>query len=177
MNKLDENKTESRSKNMMGLIVGLLFALIAIVIGIAVFILINGNFGGGDNDDTGAPVIQIQPPAPTVGEKTFVTLSHPLNTNLLGGVDGRDAHITLDFSIAVLNTEANSDEVIRLLRDAEPVVRHIALSVIRDMTFTEVNARNGAEIISAALLRRLQDEFGSNLIIDVYIDDMVSRRS
>ncbi|MCL1936554.1 MAG: flagellar basal body-associated FliL family protein [Defluviitaleaceae bacterium] len=161
------------NKKMMGLIIGLLLVLIAVVVAASIYIigfLGNGGAAGGNSGNIQDIILTTA----NIDDITFVPISHPINTNLLPDSNGRDAVVTLFFSIGINNTSENSGEMIRIISSAEPVIRNIGLSVIRDMTAFEVNSREGHLIISNEILRRLQQEFGTNLITNVYIMDLMT---
>ena len=158
----------SGNKKMMILIVGLLLLLIAVVVavGFYVFTMLGNNDGNNIIDPGVAP--------PSIESITFVPLSHPINTNLLVGADGRTANVSINFSIGVNHDHEDSEELIALLERAEPVVRSIAINVLRDMTAFEINAREGSTVVGNIIMQRLQAEFATNLITGIYIFDIMT---
>lgn len=156
------------NKKMMGLIVALLIVLIGVVVAVAIFVI------GALNNGSDAGVTTL--PAIDRGAEyiTHVQLGSHISTNLLTGPDGREFNVLLNFTIGVNNTADNSDEILSLVQSSESIIRHTALNVIRDMTGAEVNARGGDIIIANEILRRLQEEFRTNLITDIFIVDLMT---
>ena len=154
------------NKKMMILIVGLLLVLIAVVVAVAIYIL---SVLGQEQQPT---IVDPHILTPGVEDITFISIGHPINTNLLTGADGRNMAITLNFNIGVNHSLDTAEETIELISNAEPVVRSIALSVLRDMTAFEVNSREGATQVANEIQRRLQEEFRTNLITGVYVIDI-----
>lgn len=173
---MEENQNEavvvanpSGNRKIMILILGLLVVLIGVVVAIAIYIF---TVLGGEPQE-----IVVEIPAPggvALEDITFLPLSHPINTNLLTGADGRERRVSFDFSIGVNHSQDGAAELIALLERSEPVIRNIGLSVSRDMTFHEINSREGSAILAAEILNRLQDEFQTNLIIRVELGDLIA---
>ena len=155
------------NKKMMILIVGLLVLLIGVVVAVAVYVFTM--LGDADGNNIIDPLVM----QPSVSDITFIPLSHPINTNLLVGADGRTANVSINFSVGVNHEHEDSEELIELIIRAEPVVRSIAINVLRDMTAFEINSREGATVVGNIIMQRLQDEFASNLITGIYIFDLM----
>jgi len=162
---LDENVSD-KNKKMMILIIGLLVVLIGVIIAVAIFIITT------INSENTVEVINAQQNTVTPADVTLISLSQPINTNLITDVEGRERVASLNFSVAVNHNEAGSQELIEVMQRSEPIIRDIALNVLRDRTAAEINSREGPNLISTEILIRLQDEFQSNLIYNVYIVDV-----
>lgn len=160
---------QSSNKKMMILILALLVVLIGVVVAVAIYII--GFLG---NDVTSSAIVDPVLPVASVEDTTFINLSHPINTNLLTGSDGRSTVITFNFSIGVNNAHDDSEGLISVIEGAEPLIRSITLSVLRDMTAFEVNSVEGSTLIANIILQRLQDEFQSNLITGIYVIDIMT---
>lgn len=160
--------TGGNNKKMMILIIGLLVVLIGVVVAVAIYIV--GLLG----QESQPSILEVLPPPPRVEDITFINISHPINTNLLGGPDGRQALITLNFSIGVNHSLPGGEDLIDLISSAEPIVRSIAISVVRNMTALEINTIEGHTEVSNEILRRLQDEFQTNLITGIFILDIMT---
>ena len=162
---MDENVSD-KNKKMMILIIGLLVVLIGVIIAVAIFIITT------INSENTVEVINAQQNTVTPADVTLISLSQPINTNLITDVEGRERVASLNFSVAVNHNEAGSQELIEVMQRSEPIIRDIALNVLRDRTAAEINSREGPNLISTEILIRLQDEFQSNLIYNVYIVDV-----
>lgn len=167
----EEQKVAAKPKGskMMIVIIGLLVLLIGVIVAAFFFIMNSVN-----NAQT-ANIVQIELPSTTVNEVTFIETGGAVNTNLLVGTDGRDRRIVFSFDIGVNNTHEDAEELISLLTHARPVIRNIALSVARDLTFNEVNDRGGATVLTDEILRRLQDEFTTNLIVRIELTEFMAQ--
>lgn len=165
MSNLEENVSD-KNKKMMMLIIGLLVVLIGVIIAVAIFIITTVN------SDNIVEVSYVQPNILTPADLTLIPLSQPINTNLITGVEGRERVASLNFSVAINHNESDSEELITVIKRSEPIIRDIALNVLRDRTAAEINSREGPHLISSEILMRLQDEFQSNLIVNVYIVDV-----
>lgn len=162
-------KPSGGNRKMMGLVVFLLIVLIGVIAVAAFFIM-----GALGNDSTNQSVIDLPAVTSSPEDVTHVGLGSSINTNLLTGPDGRDTMVHFNFTVAVNNTLSDSDDVISILRSSEPIVRSIALNILRDMTVSELNVRGGDTLLANELLRRLQDEFRTNLITDINIIDLAT---
>ena len=154
----------------MGLVIALLLVLIAVIVGVAFMVL--GALG--DTTPTGG-VTTVEAQGLTPEDITHVTTGLPIVTNLLTDPNGREWMVVFSFTVGVNNTTAESSDLIRLLENSEPILRNIGLNVVRDVTGSELNARGGATLVSNEILRRVQDEFRSNLITDIMIVDLTTQ--
>ncbi len=158
-----------KSKLMFIIIIALLVVLIGIigVISFKAFSILNAD-----------PDATEQEPAPTstyvpIANIETVALTNPISTNLKTGPSGIDYSIRVSIAIGVDNTDpAASAEILGILGSKEPIVRDICLSVITNMTYEELKAGDAQAILSSAILQRLQEEFETTLIYEVYVSDI-----
>ncbi len=158
-----------KSKIMFIIIIVLLVALI----GIASFISIkligaigNEEEGGGGSTQQVSTVVPIE-------DIKVINLATPISTNLKTGPSGIEYSIRLSIGIGVNNSDPKTGEpIVALLSANETIVRDICLSVITNMTYDEITAGDKQAILSKAILLRLQEEFETNLIYDVYVSDI-----
>ena len=166
-----EEKQQNKGSKMILVLTFLMVVLIALVVGGGIFLITNMNSepqAQGQIAMGGRPV--------DVANLEFVRISMPINTNLLTGPDGNPRRVSFDFSIAVDASQGNaSTEIIRLLREAEPITRTIAISILRDMTIDQVNSQGGEAQLRRAILDRVITEFGSNLIQDVHVIQLMAQ--
>lgn len=165
-NSVDKDSSDKNKKIMM-LIIGLLVALIIIVIVVAIFIVRSLNSDSSTVDPTPAAINVLTP-----ADLEFISLHQPINTNLLTGIDGRERVVSFNLTIAINKNEDDSEEFITLLERSQPVVRDIALNVVREKTFEELRARDSTSLLSSEILMKLQEEYQSNLIVNVLITDL-----
>ena len=167
-----EEKQQNKGSKMLLLLTFLMVLLIGAVVGVGAWLITNMN--SDNSGGTGQITIGTGPVA--VADLEFVQISMPINTNLLTGPDGNPRRISFDFSVAVDASQGSaSTEIIRLLREAEPVTRTIAISILRDMTIDQVNSQGGEAQIRRAILDRIISEFGSNLIQDIHVIQIIAQ--
>ena len=108
----------------------------------------------------------------TVDQIEKVPLSSPISTNLRR-VDGVAQYVKIDLSIGVNNTDKrDSPRIVDSLNKNEMVTRDIVLSVLRSQTYQEISVPEGQELLKENIKRRLQEEYDTNLIVQVYISDL-----
>ncbi len=157
-----------KSKLMFIIIIALLVVLIGIigVISFKAFSLLNQ----GETPETEVATTTTYVPIANI---ETVALSSPISTNLKTGPSGIDYSIRLSIAIGVDNTDPKaSTEILTVLSSKEPIVRDICLSVITNMTYEELKAGDAQAILSSAILQRLQEEFETTLIYEVYVSDI-----
>ena len=158
------SKAPGGNKKMLVLIIVLLLILIGVIVAVAVFVL------GALNNANDPNIVDLPSPIiTTVEDITHIPLSSHISTNLLVGPDGRDTMVMFDFTVGINHTVDGGEDMVELVTASEPVTRSIALSVLRDMTSAELNARGGSQIATAEILRRMQEEFRTNLITEIFL--------
>ena len=110
----------------------------------------------------------------TVDQIEPVTLSSPISTNLLSTDDGVKRYVKINLSIGVNNTDKKeSPKILESLRNNEMITRDIVLSILGGQTFEELSLIEGQELLKDNIKTRLQEEYNTNLIVQVYISDLV----
>ncbi len=158
-----------KSKIMFIVIIALLVILIGIIgfISFKAFSMLNADA------ETTDPAIEQQSNYVAISDIQTVALSSPISTNLKTGPSGLEYSIRVSVAIGVnMTDEENSAALVTLLTEKEPIVRDICLSVITNMTYEELKSGDTQAILSKAILLRLQEEFETNLIYDVYVSDI-----
>ncbi len=158
-----------KSKIMFIVIIALLVILIGIIgfISFKAFSMIN------TDTETTNSAVEPQSNYVAITDIQTVALSSPISTNLKTGPSGLEYSIRVSVAIGVnMTDEENSAALVTLLTEKEPIVRDICLSVITNMTYEELKAGDSQAILSKAILLRLQEEFETNLIYDVYVSDI-----
>ena len=106
-------------------------------------------------------------------EITLVPLSRPISTNLRPGVGGGEHVIQISLSVGVNNTSGReSENLIAELTEKESIIRSTVLGVIRNKTFEEMRSPEGKDALVKELSDLLRTIFRTNLIFDVYVDDL-----
>lgn len=158
-----------KSKILFFVIIGLLVVLIGVigVVSFKAFSII-----GSDETETENSATQ-QSGNVSKENITILDLTSPISTNLKTGPSGIDYAIRVSIGIGINNTDPDAAApIIELLSTKETMVRDICLSVITNMTYEELTAGDAQAILSKAILQRLQEEFETNLIYDVYVSDI-----
>ncbi len=158
-----------KSKLMFIIIIALLVVLIGIigVISFKAFSILN------QGDETKETEVTTTTSYVPIANIETVALTSPISTNLKTGPSGIEYSIRLSIAIGIDNTDPKvSTELITMLGTKEPIVRDICLSVITNMTYEELKAGDAQAILSSAILQRLQEEFETTLIYEVYVSDI-----
>ena len=157
-----------KSKPLLIIIIVLLVVLLGAVSFVSVFFLktLSQNTSGVSNE--AAPAVQL-----TVDQIEKVSLSAPISTNLLNGADGAEHYVKINLSIGVNNTDKKeSPKMLSSLQSNEMVVRDIVLGILRGQTYAELTLPDGQDLLKSNIKSKLQEEFNSNLIVQVYISDL-----
>ncbi len=164
------NKALEKNKIMMIVIIGLLVVLLSTTAGLS-FLLIK-NFKGQANaeeiTDT-APVAEVKP----LKQEDIFTLkiAEPITTNLAVGANGEANHMAkIALAIGVDNTKKKeSNAIIELLTEKDIVIKDLVIKILSSKTHDELKRIDARDVLREDILRSLQDEFESNLIVAVYI--------
>jgi flagellar basal body-associated protein FliL len=109
----------------------------------------------------------------TLDQIEKVPLSSPISTNLLRGADDAEHYVKINLSIGVNNTDKKeSPKILESLNKNEMVTRDIVLSILRNQTYEDLSFPDRQELLKDNIRTRLQEEYGSNLIVQVYISDL-----
>jgi flagellar basal body-associated protein FliL len=65
-------------------------------------------------------------------------------------------------------------ELITKIKDSEYIIRDVTLTVLRNKTIDEIRDEDSMDIIKQEILTRLQEEFKTNIIYKVYLDNYFS---
>lgn len=102
------------------------------------------------------------------------TVVEPIYTNLLTGADNEEHLVKLSISLGIDGTEKKeSEKFMTLLTEQEVIVKDVIIGVVKNKTFEDLKKTDAREILKDELLTSLQKQFGSNLIIDIYIYDFL----
>ena len=106
-------------------------------------------------------------------EIALVKFPDRITANLKQGADGRPRAANVLLSLEIDNTDKESEEIIALLKDREPVIRDIVFNILRTMTqdeLVEVDAYDGIGELKNKILNAIKLEFATNLIVSVRIE-------
>ena len=152
----------------MIVIIALLVVLLGAIGFVSFFVL--RTMGGNTQSAQGteAPVTKL-----TLDQIEKVSLSSPISTNLLSGNDGVEHYVKINLSVGVNNTDKKeSPKMVSSLQSNEMVIRDIVLGILRNQTYEDLTVPEGQDLLKDNIKTQLQDEFNSNLIVQVYISDL-----
>jgi flagellar basal body-associated protein FliL len=93
-------------------------------------------------------------------------------TNLAKTEQNKDRLIRISLSLAYDKTDKKASEaLVEKINQHHHIARSIALACILSSTYDELIIPDGLANLADKIRVRLQEEFESNLIVDVYIDD------
>ena len=102
-----------------------------------------------------------------------VNLSSPISTNIFSHTNNTEHYVKINLSIGVNNTDKKeSPKILESLTKNEMVTRDIVLSILRSQTLEELKLFEGQEQLKDSIKTRLQEEYNTNLIVQVYIIDL-----
>jgi flagellar basal body-associated protein FliL len=143
--------------------------------------LILGAVGGGgyyifknmNKEDTPAQEGAAEVKAYTPADIETVRISEGITTNLAMSKGSSKSHmVQFNFSVGINKTvKKQSQAMIDLVTSKEDVIKHLAIDIISKKTPEEINNPNSRENFAKELLERLQNEFDTDLILDIYIFD------
>ena len=102
------------------------------------------------------------------------TLSNDITTNLFSPDGGRHVvRVTVGIGVNNINEDEASD-FINMLLEREIVILDIVTSILRSTTRDQLSVVGGTEAVADQILTALQDSFGSQLIVRVYLGNLVT---
>ena len=161
-----------KNKGMMIIIIAMLGLIIAAIVVFAIIVL-----PGLMNNDGQA---QAQEP-PTwytqqISEQDIIpfTLSRDITANLLSqGAERHIVRVTVGIGINNIDEEMASD-FIDMLMEREIVILDTVTNILRRTTRDQLEMVGGSEAVADDILIALQDAFGSQLIVRVYLGNLVT---
>ncbi|MBE6011943.1 flagellar basal body-associated FliL family protein [Anaeropeptidivorans aminofermentans] len=158
-----------KNKKMMIVIIALLVVLLAVIIGFAVFTFRMI----GSNKSEAQEKVQMAPDT-SILQSENVGFTTPLNVNLKKGADGAEHAISINVTIVMDSSGKDDGELITKIKDSEYIIRDVTLTVLRNKTIDEIRDEDSMDIIKQEILTRLQEEFKTNIIYKVYLDNYFS---
>ena len=161
------------NKGMLIVIMILLIVMLGAIAGASIVLL--RTLGNQEASGTGASGGQVSAGRLLNQEDiTKVELGDAIVTNLLPGSDTRAHNARIGVMLGFDNTLGKiSTDFETLLNDNLGFARSIALACIRNSTYDDLTERGGSERLATNIRMRLQEEFNTNLIVDVYFIEWV----
>ena len=162
-----------KSNLMTIVIIVLLVAILATVVGVGIY-----GFTMFRNMEAGR--VEIAPwerdlAPPTLRRDEISEISIPaITTNLSSGSAGRDRIVRVKVSVGVNNTLGQeSNMMMQMLGEREVTLQSIVLSVVRTRTHEQLLEPGGDEALLQEILVTLQEDFQSNAIVGVYLNEFL----
>ena len=156
-----------KNKKFMVLIIVLLVVLLAIVVGVSVmaYRMVNG----------ATPDKQVV--IENVGEvdilkSVSVEIDAPMTINLLPALDGTPHAINLKITVAINAANKDDAELIAKIQGSKAIIKDAVNYVVCDKTKDQVSGRAAQDLLKEEILMMLQDVFKTNIIYDIYIEDI-----
>jgi flagellar basal body-associated protein FliL len=103
-----------------------------------------------------------------------VPLSSEITTNLSPSDNGSEHYVKIQLAVGVNNTDKKeSSEILESLVSNETVTRDIVLGILHGQTYEDLRLPEGQDLLKESIKMRLQEEYGTDLIAQVYISDLV----
>ncbi len=157
-----------KNKIMMIVIIALLLVLIGTIAGLSMYAMriLGKETAAVPQDDKKSAVLDQE-------KQDMVPLGDALYTNLAKSNDNQEHVIRIKLTIAVDNTDKKaSPALVTLLGERTVVIKDVVIGVLRTKTYEELLTMNAQEVLREEILTKLQQEFDTNLIATVYIDDL-----
>lgn len=158
-----------KNKKMMVVIIALLIVLLAVIIGFAVFTF---KMVGANKPEV-KETVQVAPET-SILKSENVGFTTPLNINLKKGADGAEHAISINVTIVMDSSGKDDAELINKIKSSEYIIRDVTLTVLRNKTIDEIRDEDSMDIIKQEILSKLQEEFKTNIIYRVYLDNYFS---
>ena len=158
-----------KNKGMFAVIIALLLIVLGSVGGIGYYLISSpGGLGGGEGGILVSASNRVG-----LDDLVEIVIPDPIVTNLATTEDGRTGNMArVSLSIGIDNTdERRSRDIIRTVSDNENIVKDLVISVITQKTINDLNQANSREILRDEILKVLQEEFNTNLIVRVIIHE------
>ena len=162
-------------KNKMGMILIILLLVILLVlfaVGFAfLYKAMNKTNEGGEANVTTQQVLAIEDITPfSVGE--------PIVTNLLKGPDNKEHVIKISVNLGVNTSKEvakDGEALLSTLETQRVVVKDTIVGICSNKTYEELSVSDARTLLKNEILVKMQEVFATDLIVDVYIDEMFTQ--
>ena len=111
-----------------------------------------------------------------VEDITLFSLTDSIYTNLFIGEDGREHVIKLSVNFGLDSSKKKAKEsqaLMTTLTEKEAIVKDVIIGILRSETYEELIRVDTQEVLKEKILTEIQKEFNTDLIVKVYINDLV----
>ncbi|MCL2223882.1 MAG: flagellar basal body-associated FliL family protein [Defluviitaleaceae bacterium] len=160
-----------KSKMMMAIIIALLVLLLGTVVGVGFYLI---SVSGGDTANFGepqGPVVQ----GPVMPEHMRTVSLGSMTANLALGPNNRSDNLVLEVEVGINAHESvdasELEQFYGVFNRSIPIARSEVLNVLVTRTYDEIRTYEGRQETAEIMKYRLQEAFGSNLIISVHFPE------
>lgn len=149
-----------KNKVMIIVIIALLVVLLVAIVGVTIYVI---------------KTIKIEDEEKVLKQEDIqvVQVSDSMYTNLRKGEDGEEHVIKIKVSVGIDVTDSKEGtKLIEMLAAKEVVTKDVIVGILLDKTFEDMKKTDAREILKNEILTKLQETFNSNLIVQIYIDEM-----
>ena len=163
-----------KSKLMMIFIIVLLLALLGTVVAVSLYVMSMVRNMDGGLAGLGQPTRPSPTRVLTAEEINNITIGSPLTTNLAYRDGGGRRMIRAQIMVGYDSTQGSDSAAVRsLIENEAEFIRAVLLMEISNSYYEELSASGGRAILADRILRRLQDEYNNNLIVQVVFIDWI----
>ncbi|WP_317367325.1 flagellar basal body-associated FliL family protein [uncultured Tyzzerella sp.] len=160
-------------KNKMGMVL-IIILLVALLVLFAVGFVFLYKAMNKANDGTDNKIV-VEQMVSVEDIKTF-PLGEPIITNLLEGPDKKEHVIKLSVNLGVNASKDNAKDAEKLLTTLDlqrTVIKDIVIGICWNKTYEELKSTDARSVLKDEILLKLKETFETNLIVDVYIDEIL----
>lgn len=157
-----------KNKKFMFVIIFLLVILLATVVGVAVLALRMMNTSP---QEPGA-VIVVDPGGVDPAYSRLVNLTSPMTINLLPSPDGTPHAVNINVTIALDTRDSADADLIERIVGSEAIIRDAVNYVLSNKRIDQISGSVNQDILKEAIIQRLQSEFRTNIIHNVFFWDI-----
>lgn len=103
-------------------------------------------------------------------------LTDPIYTNLMLGEDNKEHVIKLSLNLGLDYSgkkTKESDALATTLSGKMPIIKDCIIEILRSKTYEELRRVDTQAVLKEEILLKLKEEFNTELIIKVYINDLI----
>lgn len=160
-------------KNKIGMIL-IIILLVALLVLFAVGFAFLYKAMNKANDGTDNKIIVEQ--MVSIEDIVNFSIGEPIVTNLLEGPDKKEHVIKLSVNLGINSSKENAKEAEKLLTTLDlqkTVIKDIIIGICWNKTYEELKATDARSVLKDEILLKLKEAFETNLIVDVYIDEIL----
>lgn len=160
------------AKNKIGMIlIIVLLVVLLLTIGIGFFFI----FKNLNTDQTQVTNV-VQEEKIDINDIYLFELEDSIYTNLMLGEDNKEHVIKLSVNLGIDYSgkkTKESDTLVATLTEKIPVIKDNIIGVLRNKTYEELRRVDTQAVLKEEILLKLREEFSTDLIVKVYINDLI----